>query len=188
ATHQVTEWLLPLARLRHLPLLHHLVGHDTRADGSHDATSDWAVGALMLIPADAYRAVGGMDESFYMNCEEVDLQRRLRDLGLPTVILGGLAATHEGGGSSEPTRRLGWVRDGRRRYTYKWQGRAGVARLEAGLLAATSVNFLWNVARRTAGSKVRPFAVAREQAALVTHPERWVPAANRFRPVAGARP
>lgn len=177
--HYVTEWLLPLVRLRHLPLLHELVGHDTAADGAHDEVVDWAVGALMLLPTDTYRAVGGMDESFYMNCEEVDLQRRLRELCVPSVLLGGLSVGHEGGASSAPERRRGWLVDGRLRYARKWEGRAGARRLQAGLAAATAVNLVWNTARRLAGSPVRPVEVAREEYHLLTHPERWVPAANR---------
>lgn len=177
--HYVTEWLLPLVRLRHLPLLHELVGHDTAADGAHDEVVDWAVGALMLLPTDTYRAVGGMDESFYMNCEEVDLQRRLREAGVPTLVLAGQGATHEGGGSSAADRRVGWVVDGRRRYARKWQGTAGIRRLEAGLLAATAVNLLWNSARAAAGAEVNPCEVARTQCALVLHPEQHVPPANR---------
>ena len=35
ALHQGIEWLTPLARLRHLPVLHELVGHDTLADNTH---------------------------------------------------------------------------------------------------------------------------------------------------------
>lgn len=181
-THQVTEWLLPLARLRHLPALHELVGHDTRADGQHVEIVDWAVGALMLIPRDAYLAVGGMDEGFYMNCEEVDLQRRLRSLGIPTVILGGLAVEHEGGGSSDSARRIGWVMDGRRRYARKWGGPIAVGTLTTAMLGATGVNLLWNAARRLTGTDVHPVETLREQLALVLHPEEFVPEANRSTP------
>lgn len=180
--HQVTEWLLPLVRLRHLPAQHEFVGHDTRADGQRDEVADWAVGALMLIPRDAYLAVGGMDEGFYMNCEEVDLQRRLRSLGIPTVILGGLAVEHEGGGSSDSARRIGWVMDGRRRYARKWGGPIAVGTLTTAMLGATGVNLLWNTARRLTGTDVHPVETLREQLALVLHPEEFVPEANRSTP------
>jgi len=133
----------------------------------------------MLVPAAVWRAVGGLDESFYMNCEEVDLQRRLRELCVPSVLLGGLSVGHEGGASSAPERRRGWLVDGRLRYARKWEGQAGAWRLQAGLAAATAVNLVWNTARRLAGSPVRPVEVAREEYHLLTHPERWVPAANR---------
>lgn len=171
-THQVTEWLLPLVRIRHLPALHELVGHDTKATGTHDEAVDWVVGALMLIPRDAYAAVGGMDEDFYMNCEEVDLQRRLRARGLPSVVLGGgITAMHEGGGSSDSAKRIGWVMDGRKRYARKWNGSWGERALEAAMLAATGINLVWNVARHVAGSSVSPVDTFKQQVLLVRHPE-----------------
>lgn len=181
-THQVVEWLLPLVRLRRTQLLHELVGHDTAVDGTIDQVTDWVVGALMLIPTDAYRSVGEMDETFYMNCEEVDLQRRLAQIGLPRVVLEGVTVMHEGGGSSESERRVAWVMDGRRRYTRKWGGRTGLLRLEVSMIAATAVNLVWNAARRAAGSDVEPFAVARHQLDLVTRPEQWVAEQNRKPP------
>ena len=80
---RVLNGSLPLARLRHLPVLHELVGHDTLADNTHTEVADWVVGAAMLLPRQAFAAVGGFDSRFHMNSEEVDLQLRLRQLGLP---------------------------------------------------------------------------------------------------------
>nr|WP_300339531.1 glycosyltransferase [Actinomyces sp.] len=177
--HAVAEWLLPLVRLRHLPALHEAVGHDTRADGSRDMCVDWVVGALMLLPTQAFRAVGGLDESFYMNSEEVDLQRRLRVLGLPSVILSGLHAVHDGGGSSAADKRVAWMMDGRRRYLTKWRGRTGLAQFEAAMLAATGVNLVWNTIRRAAGTRISPWGVAQEQCQVIRHPEQWVPLEHR---------
>lgn len=173
--HYGTEWLTPLARLRHLGLLHELVGHDTLADGSHDEVSDWVVGALMLIPLDAYRAVNGMDHSFYMNSEEVDLQLRLRRLGLPSVVLGGVSVMHEGGGSSSSDARTAWMIDGRRRYEKKWRGVSGILAMEATMLGATTVNFAWNIARCASGTEIAPIQTLRREVQLVRHPERWIP-------------
>lgn len=170
-----TEWLTPLARFRHLRLLHELVGHDTLADGSHDEVSDWIVGALMLIPLDAYRAVNGMDESFYMNSEEVDLQLRLRHLGLPSVVLSGVNVMHEGGGSSASDSRIAWMTDGRRRYERKWRGVSGICAMEATMLGATTINFAWNVIRRSIGTEVAPIQTLRGEIQLIRHPERWIP-------------
>ena len=179
--HQVVEWLTPLARWRHLPALHEAVGHDTRTAHGRDTTVDWVMGALMLVPRAAWEAVGGLDEAFYMNCEEVDLQRRLRALGVPSVVLGGVTAVHEGGGSSGSDRRRGWLVDGRYRYARKWGGPAGAPALRLGLGAATGANLVWNGARRLAGAAVQPIQVARYETQLLLHPEQWVPEANRTR-------
>ena len=182
-SHQVTEWLVPLARWRHLPALHEAVGHDTRAvrhlPTPYDTPSDWILGALMLMPRDVFEALGGMDEFFYMNCEEVDFQRRARALGIPSVVVGGVSVFHEGGGSSASDRRRGWLVDGRYRYTRKWQGKAGVFALRAGLSTATAINLAWNSARALAGAQVEPLKVARYEWSLVTDPEQYVPLENR---------
>ena len=74
--HQVAAWLTPLARFRGTSAWHRAVGHDVRAHRV-EAEVDWVVGAAMWIPLAEFRAVGGFDERFYMNSEEIDLQRRL---------------------------------------------------------------------------------------------------------------
>ncbi len=41
---------------------------------------DWAVGAILLIDADCYRAVGGLDESYFLYSEETDFSLRAQDM------------------------------------------------------------------------------------------------------------
>jgi N-acetylglucosaminyl-diphospho-decaprenol L-rhamnosyltransferase len=164
ATQQVTEWLTPLARFRHHRVLHEAVGHDTRAVPGATLPVDWLVGAALLLPTEAFREVGGFDEGYFMNAEEVDLQRRLRARGVPSVFAGSVALTHVGGASSDPARRRQWLVDSRLRYATRWGGRR---RLVAGLTAATAVNAVANGARRVAGRDVDPVAVAREELALI---------------------
>ena len=164
ASHQVVEWLTPLARYRHHRLLHEAVGHDTRALPGAVVPVDWVVGAAILLPTEAFRSVGGFDEGYYMNAEEVDLQRRLRESGIPAVFLGTVSLTHVGGGSSDPGRRRGWLVDSRLRYARRWGGHR---RLRAGLTAATAVNAVVNTARRIAGRPVDPVATAREELRLI---------------------
>ena len=82
--HQTVEWLTPLARLRDRPRLHEAVGHDTEATKATTVV-DWVIGAALLLPTADFRAVGGFDEQFFMNAEEVDLQRRLQQRGLRAV-------------------------------------------------------------------------------------------------------
>jgi N-acetylglucosaminyl-diphospho-decaprenol L-rhamnosyltransferase len=169
--HQVTEWLTPLARWRHLPFLHEMVGHDTRCRDGAVVPVDWVMGAAMLVPTSEFRAVGGFDEGFFMNSEEVDLQRRLRGRGVPSVFLGTVSVTHEGGGSSDSTRRRQWLVDSRLRYAEKW---GSPRTLQASLAAATVVNLAVNAVRRLAGTPVRPLEVARTEWELLrgSRPER----------------
>lgn len=163
--HQTTEWLVPLARWRHLRLLHEAVGHDTRAVAGRTLPVDWLVGAALLVPAEHFRAVGGFDERFFMNAEEVDLQRRLRERGVPSVFCGTVQVVHEGGGSSgDGDRRRAWLVEGRARYARKW---GGWPRLRAALTVATGVNLVWNTGRHLLGRDSRPLTTARAELELL---------------------
>lgn len=162
--HQALEWLTPLARWRDRRLLHEAVGHDTRAVPGQVTTVDWLVGAALLLPLADFRAVGGFDEQFHMNSEEVDLQRRLRTRGLPSLYVGTVNAIHEGGASSDPALRRRWLVESRDAYAAKWGGRG---RLRMSLTAATGANLVWNAGRSAAGRDVHPLATARHELDLI---------------------
>jgi GT2 family glycosyltransferase len=160
--HQAAEWLTPLARFRETDTWHVAVGHDLAAHGT-ESVVDWVVAAALLLPLADFRAVGGFDPRFFMNSEEVDLQRRLRERGLPSVVLAEPTVVHAGGGSSDPASRRGWLVGSRLTYADKWGGRR---RLQAALGAATVANLVWNAGRRAAGRDVAPLRTARAEAAL----------------------
>jgi N-acetylglucosaminyl-diphospho-decaprenol L-rhamnosyltransferase len=63
-------------------------------------TVDWATGAIMLISAEADRAVGAWDEErFFLYSEETDYCRRLREAGYAIRYVPDAAVRHRGGGS-----------------------------------------------------------------------------------------
>ena len=161
--HQVVAWLSPLARWRHTPLWHRAVGHDVRARRTGGEV-DWVVGAAMWIPLGEFRAVGGFDERFFMNSEEVDLQRRLRERGVVSVALREPTVVHVGGGSSPSDSRRGWLVDGQLTYADKWSSRR---RLQGALVAATAANLAANTLRRAAGRDLHPLQIARSEIALI---------------------
>lgn len=163
--HYAVEWLAPLARWRHLPGLHEAVGHDTRAVEGAVVTVDWVAGAAMLLPREALLRVGGIDEGYRMYVEEVDLQRRLRERGLPAVYLGTVRVEHVGGGSSDDERRRRWLVAARLRYARKWD--EGPLRQRLALTAATLVNLAANLPRRALGRDVDPLATARFELDLI---------------------
>ena len=99
-----------------------------------------------------------------MNSEEIDLQRRLRDRGVPAIALRTPTVRHEGGGSSPSDVRRSWLVKGQLRYADKWGSRR---RLQTALVAATVVNLAFNSARRAAGREIHPVAVARAEIALI---------------------
>ena len=125
---------------------------------------DWVVGAAMWIPLADFRAVGGFDERFFMNSEEVDLQRRLRARGLSVVALRSPTVVHAGGGSSPSESRRRWLVEGQLLYADKWGSRRA---LQAGLAAATGLNFVVNAARRAAGRDVDALEVARSELSMI---------------------
>lgn len=168
--HQVTEWLTPLARWRHLPSLHEAVGHDTRCVDGAVVPVDWVMGAAMLVPASEFRAAGGFDEKFFMNSEEVDLQRRLRERGVPSVFIGTVSATHEGGGSSDSIRRRQWLVDSRKLYAEKW-GNPRV--LQAALGLSSAVNLVFNLARQVAGRDLHALDTFRRELGYLRKDHSW---------------
>lgn len=163
--HQVVEWLTPLARWRNTTAWHRGVGHDVRAPHT-DAIVDWVMGAAMLIPLHDFREVGGFDERFFMNCEEIDLQRRLRERGLVSVALASPDVMHVGGGSSPRHQRRKWLVESRLKYAAKW---GSLWPLQVALVAATLVNLIVNAGRRLLGRDIQPLAIAQQEMQLI----RW---------------
>ena len=57
-------------------------------------------GALMLLPTSVFHRAGGMDEGFFLHCEDLDLCRRVRDLGCQVLLAGDVRVLHGQGSSS----------------------------------------------------------------------------------------
>lgn len=152
--HHAWEWFTPAARLRRTRFWHRMVGHDLACIAGNRAEPDWLMGACLMMPRSVYNEVGGMDESFFMNSEEVDIQYRLMLQGVPRVFRGDITVAHEGGGSSGDTaRRRQWVTNSRFLYEKKW---GHPQKLRVALTAVTHVNYLFNRVRRVRNSAVKP--------------------------------
>ncbi|MFV0406612.1 MAG: glycosyltransferase family 2 protein [Propioniciclava sp.] len=164
-SHQTAAWLTPLARWRATDGWHRAVGHDMAAvNAASVAVTDWLVGAALLIPRPAFEAVTGFDEDFFMNSEEIDLQRRLHEQGLPAILIPSVVIQHVGGGSSDSAHRRGWLTEAQLHYAEKW---GGATRLRAALFGATVTNLIWNTGRRALGREVHPLRTARDEFALI---------------------
>jgi len=61
---------------------------------------DWVSGACMLVRREAFDAVGGMDEGFFLYWEDADFCRRLQHAGWRTMYVPTAGAVHVGGRSS----------------------------------------------------------------------------------------
>lgn len=150
--HHVAAWLAPLARLHENRRLGWLQGHDTRACAATTAVvTDWVVGAALLVPRGEFMAVGGFDEDFFMNSEEIDLQRRLQQRQVRAVYLPTVRVGHVGGGSTERQSRRLWLVEGWMRYQRKW-GRPRALRWA--LIAASYANYGWHRLRMLRGMDV----------------------------------
>jgi GT2 family glycosyltransferase len=62
---------------------------------------DWASGAALLVRRSLLAALGGLDEGFFMYCEDIDLCRRARAHGGATWFEPSVTVVHEGGASSD---------------------------------------------------------------------------------------
>jgi N-acetylglucosaminyl-diphospho-decaprenol L-rhamnosyltransferase len=60
----------------------------------------WSTGACLLVRRDAFDAVRGFDEAFFLYFEDTDLCRRLRARGGRVFVHPGFAARHERGASA----------------------------------------------------------------------------------------
>lgn len=70
------------------------------ASGAESAVVDWVMGAAMLIRRDAFDAVEGFDERYFLYWEDADLCTRLRNRGLTTRYVPGVKVRHPGGVSA----------------------------------------------------------------------------------------
>lgn len=163
--HHFVSALTPLARFRGTTWWHEGVGHDTRAQTGTITEVDWIVGAVMLMPRAAVTAIHGFDEGFYMNGEEVDLQRRLRNAGIPSHFVGTVTVEHEGGGSSDPERSRAWVVQSSLRYAKKWGPSPLLQR--GAMTAAFLINFVVNAGRQLAGRDVKATQILRRELSYV---------------------
>jgi N-acetylglucosaminyl-diphospho-decaprenol L-rhamnosyltransferase len=85
-------------------------------------TPDWVSGACMLIRRTALAEIGGLDESFFMYCEDTDLCARLRQAGWLTRYEPSATVRHEGGRSRPREELLSMLARNRVRYAAKHDG------------------------------------------------------------------
>ncbi len=154
------NWFTPLARFKHTLWWHRAVGHRVGFDSQATVSTDWVIGACMMVPRDVFERVGGFDEGFFMNSEEVDLQRRLKDLRIPSYMVGKIEVTHEGGGSSDDAKRLQWLVDSHRCYAQKWGNEKA---LVAVLRAVSCANFGFNLLRSIRNRDVKPLKILSQE-------------------------
>jgi N-acetylglucosaminyl-diphospho-decaprenol L-rhamnosyltransferase len=92
---------------------------------------DWVSGACMLVRRSALREIGGLDEDFFLYCEDTDLCARLRAAGHSVRYEPGATARHEGGASAPREQLLALHAHNRVLYARKHTPRPSTVGLEA---------------------------------------------------------
>jgi len=100
---------------------------------------DWVSGACILMRRSVLEELNGLDEGFFMYCEDIDLCRRLRKAGYDLVFEPDARVLHEGGASAPRTSLLPVLASSRLRYADKHRGHlfSFLERLGIGLGALT---------------------------------------------------
>lgn len=107
---------------------------------------DWVVGACMLVRREAYDAVGGFDERFFMYGEETDWQRRIRSKGWQIAFTPAARVKHLGGASSTGDKSAfnPHFFESLDLYELKHHGRIGLISLRAAMVCGGSMRaILW---------------------------------------------
>ncbi|KRE97323.1 hypothetical protein ASG76_00915 [Nocardioides sp. Soil774] len=118
--HVLAQRTAVIGHRRHHRWASDLIGEDKPRDPSGVYRPDWVAGTSILLRTEDLRAVGGFDERFHMYLEEVDLQKRLAERGVPAVYVGTVVAEHIGFASSDPSRRERWHLESYLSYASKW--------------------------------------------------------------------
>ena len=105
----------------------------------HACSPEWISGACMLIRRSLLEELNGLDEQFFLYCEDMDLCRRIRQRGFDVRYEPRALAVHAGGASARRTTLLPVLAESRIRYARKHESRriAALQRGGMGLEAAT---------------------------------------------------
>lgn len=101
-------------------------GGDGSAREAEPFRATWLSGAILAVRRQAFEAVGGFDESFFLYCEDVDLSWRLASYGRLARCSKAIFL-HDGGGHSFSARR--WYTISQLRLSRKYLGADTPARL-----------------------------------------------------------
>jgi N-acetylglucosaminyl-diphospho-decaprenol L-rhamnosyltransferase len=112
---------------------------------------EWVSGACMLVRRDLLARLDGMDEGFFMYCEDTDLCRRVRSAGYDVRFEPDALVVHEGGASAPRASLLPVLAASRVRYSRKHRGRAIAALDRLGIALGAVTHMI--VARGGAASR-----------------------------------
>ncbi len=97
------------------------------------ARPDWISGACLMIRRPLLEAIDGLDERFFLYCEDTDLCRRVRDRGYAVGFEPAVVCGHEGGASAPRAGLAAVLAESRMLYARAHRGRAAAALERAGI-------------------------------------------------------
>jgi N-acetylglucosaminyl-diphospho-decaprenol L-rhamnosyltransferase len=109
--------------------------------------AEWVSGACMLVRRSVLERIGGLDEGFFLYCEDTDLCARIQALGFDVRYEPGATARHHGGHSAPRSSLLAVLAVSRVRYARK-HARPFMARLHAAGVAVDAATHIVVSARR----------------------------------------
>ena len=106
----------------------------------HACSPEWISGACMLVRRSLLEEINGLDERFFLYCEDMDLCRRIRQHGFDVRYEPKARVVHAGGASAPRTSLLPVLARSRMRYARKHESRriAALQRVGMGVEAATA--------------------------------------------------
>ena len=97
-------------------------------------SAEWVSGACMLVRRSALVELGGMDDGFFLYCEDTDICQRLADHGYDVRFEPAAIARHAGGASRPRAELYGVLAASRIRYARKHRSRLGAALERCGVI------------------------------------------------------
>lgn len=125
--HTVGRWMAEVPVLgRHVRRMRLVREYGSAPSANATIQTDMVSGACFAIGREAFEALGGFDERFFMYFEDADLCRRAAAAGLPIRYVPDAVVTHIGGASSSDDYHFGpFHARAMRQYLGKWYGPTG---------------------------------------------------------------
>lgn len=107
--------------------------------------ANWIMGACMMTRRDVFEKIGGLDEEFYMYCEDADWCWRVKHAGWLVVYLPFVACRHHYKGTSQRRKRFTYVRNYRSQLLFYQKHRPGWMQIIFRALVIADMLFRWPV-------------------------------------------
>lgn len=148
------------------------------------ASPEWASGACLLLRRSALEELGGLDEGFFLYCEDDDLCRRLWKTGSAVRYEPEAVCVHEGGASAPRSSLLPLLVASRIRYAEKHRSALGLALERVGL----ALNGVTHLAVARGGAAARSGHARSVRVAFSRRPQAVALAASGLSAARPARP